>query len=87
MDTKQEFGWIQSFEYNHELARKMQKYFLEAKGITDLFGSKTVTRETFRTGLVVSRISGICMSVFNLFLLNIKILGYSQALAASTLLI
>lgn len=45
-------GLVQSFEYNHELAWKTQKDFLEAQGVTDLYGSKNVARKAFETGLV-----------------------------------
>jgi nucleotidyltransferase substrate binding protein (TIGR01987 family) len=45
-------GVIQSFEYTHELAWKTMKDFLESRGRTDLFGSKDVTREAFKLGLL-----------------------------------
>lgn len=52
LNELEEQGLIQCFEYNHELAWKTQKDFLEAQGIKDLFGSKTVAREAFKTGLI-----------------------------------
>ncbi|PCI61283.1 MAG: nucleotidyltransferase [Gammaproteobacteria bacterium] len=52
LNELEEQGLIQSFEYNHELAWKVQKDFLELQGVTDLFGSKNVAREAFRTGLI-----------------------------------
>ena len=52
LNELEEQGLIQSFEYNHELAWKTQKDFLEAQGVTDLFGSKTVAKQAFATGLV-----------------------------------
>lgn len=52
LNELEEQGLIQSFEYNHELAWKTQKDFLEAQGVTDLFGSKNVARQAFATGLV-----------------------------------
>ncbi|MFW6363693.1 MAG: nucleotidyltransferase substrate binding protein [Spirochaeta sp.] len=45
-------GLIQAFEYTHELAWKLQKDFLESQGVTELFGSKNVAREAFKTGLI-----------------------------------
>lgn len=45
-------GLIQSFEYNHELAWKTQKDFLEAQGVSELYGSKNVAREAFKNGLI-----------------------------------
>jgi len=43
---------IQVFEYNHELAWKTLKDFLESKGTTKLFGSKDVSREAFKLDLL-----------------------------------
>ncbi|MDR9499717.1 MAG: nucleotidyltransferase substrate binding protein [Hydrogenovibrio sp.] len=48
----EEQGLIQAFEYTHELAWKVQKDFLESQGVTELFGSKKVAREAFKTGLI-----------------------------------
>ncbi len=46
-------GLIQAFEFTHELAWKLMKDFLEARGATTpLYGSKDATREAFRTGLL-----------------------------------
>ena len=52
LNELEEQGLIQSFEYNHELAWKTQKDFLEASGYSDLFGSKNVSRKAFEVGLV-----------------------------------
>jgi nucleotidyltransferase substrate binding protein (TIGR01987 family) len=52
LNELEEQGLIQCFEYNHELAWKTQKDFLEAQGVGDLFGSKTVAREAFAAGLI-----------------------------------
>ncbi|GAB6042365.1 nucleotidyltransferase substrate binding protein [Endothiovibrio diazotrophicus] len=52
LNELEEQGLVQSFEYNHELAWKTQKDFLEAQGVKDLFGSKNVARKAFETGLV-----------------------------------
>ena len=52
LNELEEQGLIQSFEYNHELAWKVQKDFLESQGVSDLFGSKNVAREAYKTGLV-----------------------------------
>ncbi|WP_265823481.1 nucleotidyltransferase substrate binding protein [Geovibrio ferrireducens] len=45
-------GLIQAFEYTHELAWKVLKDFLENRGKSDLYGSKDVTREAFRLGII-----------------------------------
>lgn len=48
----EEQGLIQSFEFTHELAWKTVKDFLESRGVQNLYGSKDVTREAFRTNLI-----------------------------------
>ncbi len=45
-------GLIQAFEYTHELAWNTLKDFLEERGVARLYGSKDLTREAFRVGLV-----------------------------------
>jgi nucleotidyltransferase substrate binding protein (TIGR01987 family) len=45
-------GLIQAFEYNHELAWKTLKDFLELRGVENLFGSKDTSREAFNAGLL-----------------------------------
>lgn len=52
LNEMEEQGLIQSFEYNHELAWKTQKDFLESSGYSDLFGSKNVAKKAFEVGLV-----------------------------------
>ncbi len=52
LNELEEQGLIQSFEYNHELAWKTLKDFLEAKGLSQLYGSKDVSREAFKQGLL-----------------------------------
>ncbi len=52
LNELEEQGLIQSFEYNHEIAWKTQKDFLEASGYSDLFGSKNVAKKAFEVGLV-----------------------------------
>ncbi len=52
LNELEEQGLIQSFEYNHELAWKTLKDFLEYKGKSDLFGSRDVSREAFKHGLL-----------------------------------
>ena len=52
LNELEEQGLIQAFEYSHELAWKVQKDFLESQGVTDLFGSKNVAKEAYRTGLI-----------------------------------
>lgn len=52
LNELEEQGLIQSFEYNHELAWKVQKDFLENSGYTDLFGSKNVARKAFEVNLI-----------------------------------
>jgi nucleotidyltransferase substrate binding protein (TIGR01987 family) len=45
-------GLIQGFEYTHELAWNTLKDFLEARGTTNLFGSRDATRAAFALGLI-----------------------------------
>lgn len=45
-------GVIQSFEYTHELAWNVLKDFLESRGVQDLYGSRDVSREAFKSGLI-----------------------------------
>lgn len=52
LNELEEQGLIQAFEYTHELAWKTLKDFLESKGYTTIYGSKDVTREAFRLGLL-----------------------------------
>lgn len=52
LNDLEEQGLIQSFEYNHELAWKTLKDFLELRGTKDLFGSKDTSREAFKAGLL-----------------------------------
>ncbi len=52
LNELEEQGLIQAFEYNHELAWKTLKDFLESKGGIKLFGSKDVSREAFKLGLL-----------------------------------
>jgi len=54
LDELQEQGLIQSFEYNHELAWKTQKDFLEDRGVKDLYGPKDVVRAAFKLGLITN---------------------------------
>lgn len=48
----EEQGLIQAFEFTHELAWNTLKDFLESRGVQKLYGSKDVTREAFKTGLI-----------------------------------
>jgi nucleotidyltransferase substrate binding protein (TIGR01987 family) len=52
LNELEEQGLIQSFEYNHELAWKTQKDYLEEQGYEELYGSKNVARKAFEVGLV-----------------------------------
>jgi nucleotidyltransferase substrate binding protein (TIGR01987 family) len=45
-------GFIHAFEFTHELAWNALKDFLEARGATNLFGSKDATRQAFAAGLI-----------------------------------
>jgi len=48
----EEQGLIQAFEFTHELAWNSLKDFLEERGVQNLYGSRDVTREAFKTGLI-----------------------------------
>lgn len=52
LNELEEQGLIQSFEYNHELAWKTLKDFLEDQGYEELFGSKNVTRKALESGVI-----------------------------------
>ncbi len=45
-------GFIQAFEFTHELAWNTLKDFLEGRGTANLFGSKDATRQAFAAGLI-----------------------------------
>ncbi len=45
-------GLIQAFEYTHELAWNTLKDLLQSRGVRNLYGSKDVTREAFKVGLL-----------------------------------
>ena len=52
LNELEEQGLIQCFEYTHELAWKTLKDFLENSGVSNMFGSKDVSREAFKLGLL-----------------------------------
>ena len=43
---------MQAFEYTHELAWNVLKDFLEARGVTDMYGSRDATRKAFTAELI-----------------------------------
>ena len=45
-------GIIQRFEFTHELAWKVMKDFLQAKGIIEIIGSSDATRLAFQNDLI-----------------------------------
>lgn len=45
-------GFIQAFEYTHELAWKTLKDFLENRGNTDIYGSRDATKKAFALGII-----------------------------------
>jgi len=45
-------GLIQGFEFTHELAWNVLKDFLEYEGMQGLIGSRSVSREAFKRGLI-----------------------------------
>ncbi|MBN2209611.1 MAG: nucleotidyltransferase substrate binding protein [Candidatus Coatesbacteria bacterium] len=52
MTKLEEQGLIQAFECTHELAWNTLKDFLEARSVRKLCGSRDVTREAFKIGLI-----------------------------------
>ena len=48
----EEQGLVQAFEYTHELAWNVLKDFLEARGVTDMYGSRDATRKAFKAELI-----------------------------------
>lgn len=47
-------GIIQRFEFTHELAWKVMKDFLQAKGIIEIIGSRDATRLAFQNDLIAN---------------------------------
>ena len=47
-------GFIQAFEYTHELAWKTLKDLLEYQGNKDIYGSRDASRESFKLGLITN---------------------------------
>lgn len=45
-------GFIQAFEYTHELAWKTLKDFLENRGNTGIYGSRDAIKEAFKLGMI-----------------------------------
>jgi len=45
-------GLVQAFEFTHELAWNTMKDYLEEQGFVGLIGSKDVTRQAFKSGLI-----------------------------------
>lgn len=45
-------GVIQAFEFTHELSWKVQRDFLQYRGVLELYGSRDVAREAFNVGLI-----------------------------------
>jgi len=45
-------GFIQGFEFTHELAWNVLKDYLEEQGFVGIIGSKNATREAFKNGLI-----------------------------------
>ena len=45
-------GFIQAFEFTHELAWKTLKDFLENRGNTDIYGSRDATKKAFALGII-----------------------------------
>lgn len=53
LNELEEQGFIQAFEYTHELAWKLLKAFLEDQNPqAKLYGSRDVTRKAFNLGLI-----------------------------------
>jgi len=52
LNSLEEQGLIQAFEYTHELAWKTMKDFILSRGNTEIYGSKDATREFFQLGLI-----------------------------------
>jgi nucleotidyltransferase substrate binding protein (TIGR01987 family) len=46
-------GYIQAFEFSHELAWKVLKDYLEFQGNYEIAGSRDASREAFKMGLII----------------------------------
>jgi nucleotidyltransferase substrate binding protein (TIGR01987 family) len=56
-------GFIQAFEFTHELAWKTMKDFLEYRGNNEIYGSRDAARTAFSYGLVED--GGLWMEMIN----------------------
>jgi len=52
LSNLEELGLNHTFEYTHEIVWNTLKDFLEERGVGNLYGSRDVTREAFKTGLL-----------------------------------
>ncbi len=52
LSNLEEQGLIQAFEFTHELAWNTLKDFLESRGAQKMYGSKDVSREALKAGLI-----------------------------------
>jgi len=52
LNELEEQGLIQSFEYTHELAWNSLKDFLLERNVSELYGSRDVTREAFKIEII-----------------------------------
>lgn len=52
MDDLQKEGFVQRFEFTHELAWKLMKDYLNYQGNFEINGSRDATREAFKVGLI-----------------------------------
>jgi nucleotidyltransferase substrate binding protein (TIGR01987 family) len=70
LNKLEEQGLIQSFEYNHELAWKTLKDFLEYKGKSDLFGSRDVSREAFKSTIWIDALAADRLQAWEIWKIN-----------------
>ncbi len=52
LSVLERLGMIRLFELTYELSWKVMKDFLQARGVSDLYGSRDAIREAFRLNLV-----------------------------------
>lgn len=52
MDDLQKEGFVQRFEFTHELSWKLMKDYLNYQGNFDINGSRDAIREAFKVGLI-----------------------------------
>lgn len=82
LNPLEEQGFIQAFEYTHELAWKTLSDLLKQEGYQDLLGSKDVTRKAFSLNLIENGDAWMDMIKSR----NLTVHSYNEEIAKSIIL-